>query len=313
MITFIVSVISILIAAGALISARRMRVTDNATLAKYRDNGFGRRPEARSVMIPVAVALTAFLLGISGIAFATIDHVPARNKGIVASYSKPTGRVTGPGLHVHAPWETIEDWDGTRQAFDRRTNNDCRLGDQKTAGVKVRIANLSDACVEAQVEWKSRDGRAPEQWASYRKDFNRFVDKRVTPAFTEAFNLAFSAHDPLVNIDAKDGKLNVPLAPFAKATQQAIQDQVGNDVEVLSVIVTRINYDPKTQAQIDQYQQAILKGRVLEKEKKNAELAKAVTETNAKVDKVTRCLELAKELSKEPGYCMWTNGFPAAK
>lgn len=326
MITFSFGVLFLLVAAACVIVGRKIKAHNTAAekenerrQQQWKDGGrlrYGSTPpevELLSPWIHRLVGVVAAILGLSMIAGAVVEKVPVRNVGIVVSYGKPTGRTTGAGLHLVKPWETIEDWDATRQNFDRRTNNDCRLGDQKFPGVKVRIANLSDACVETQVEWKTRERRAPEQWGSYRNDFNRFVDRRVTPAFTEAFNLAFATHDPLLNIDAKDGKLNVPLDPFAVAAKTSIETKVGSDVEILSVIITRVNYDPKTQAQIDQYQQAILKGRVLEKDKRNAELAKSVSETNAQVDKQTRCLELAKELNKEPGYCMWTNGFPAAK
>lgn len=285
MITFILSLICAVVLTGSVI------------VAVASDDG-GSKSTAG------LVALCAFLLGTGFFLWSTLYKVPARNVGIVTSFGKPTGETTGPGLHFVAPWKSVDDWDATRQAYEHRNEKSC---------VQVRIANLSNACVEAQVEWQTRPGNAPEQWGSYRQDFERFVDKRVDPAMGEAFNEAFASHDPLANIDNKDGKLNVPLAPFASAVKTNIETKIGRDIEVLSVVVTRINYDGKTQGNIEQYQQAILKGRVLEKEKTNADLQKTITETNAKVDKQTRCMELAEKLNKEPGYCMWTNGFPASK
>lgn len=300
MITFSFGVLFLIAALTALIVGGKIN-RHNAALVKERRAG---RDEIMPRWVPSLVAGVCFGVALALFAGATVSHVPARNVGIVSSYSKPTGRTTGPGLHLHEPWETIEDWDGTRQAFEHNNEKSC---------VQVRIANLSNACVEVLVEWKTRDTKAPEQWASYRKEFDRFVDKRVTPGITGALNEVFADHDPLANIDKADGKLNVPLGPYMTAAATKISEKIGLDIEVLSVAITRVNYDQKTQAQIDQYQAAILKGRVLEKEQANALLAKTVSETNAKVDKQTRCMELAKELNKEPGYCMWTNGFPAAK
>lgn len=243
---------------------------------------------------PAATSVAAALAGCLCLLGASMNTVPTRNVGIVTSFNKPTGETTGPGLKFVAPWQNVDDWDASRQAYDHRTGDNC---------VQVRIASLANACVEALVEWQTKSDRAPEQWASYKKDFGTFVARRVDPAFAEAFNEAFAPHDPLKNID-QGGNLNVPLGPFADAVKAGIAKRIGDDVEVLSVVVTRVNYDEKTQGHIEAYQQAVLKARTLEKEKANAEIQKQITETNAQVDPVTRCLELADKHGKEPGFCL---------
>ena len=252
---------------------------------------------------PALVAVIALVVGGLLLFSSMANKVPQRNVGIVTEFGKATGDTTGPGLHFLDPWKNIENWDATRQSYDHRNERSC---------VQVRIADMSNACVEALVEWNTRSGKASEQWASYKGDFDNFVNRRVDPNFAMAFNEAFADHDPLKNVDQKTGNLNTPLEPYMALVKDKIEERIGSDVEVLAVVISRINYDDKTQNSIDAYRQAILKGRVLEKEQQNALLAKTVTETNAKVDKQTRCLELAKELNKEPGYCMWSNGFPAA-
>lgn len=241
-------------------------------------------------------------VGVLLVLASSLSQVPARNVGIVESFGKPTGRTTGPGLKWHAPWESISDWDASRQAFDARNEKTC---------VQVRIADLSNACVEVLVEWNTRASNAPEQWASYKKEFSNFTNRRVDPNISGALNEVFSTHDPLANVDKATGNLNVPLAPLATAVKAKLTEKIGADIEVLNVIITRINYNEKTQGNIDAFRDAVVKGRTLDQEKINAEKQKLVTEINAKVDRQTRCLDLAERLNKEPGYCMWTNGFPA--
>lgn len=243
---------------------------------------------------PATAAAVFLVVGLAFTLFASMNTVPTRNVGIVTSFNKPTGETTGPGLKFVAPWENVDDWDASRQAYDHRNGKTC---------VQVRIASLANACVEALVEWHTKPGRAPEQWASYKKDFGTFVARRVDPAFAEAFNEAFAAHDPLKNID-QQGNLNVPLGPFADAVKAGIAKRIGEDVEVLSVVVTRVNYDDKTQGYIEAFQQAVLKARTLEKEKANALIQKQITETNAQVSAVTRCLEIADKHGREPGLCL---------
>lgn len=244
-------------------------------------------------------AITTGLFVAMGVvlAIASMNSVPIRNVGIVTSWNKPTGETTGAGFKVTMPWENIEDWDASRQAYDHRGGNDC---------VNVRIATLSNACVEVLIEWQVHEDKAPEQWASYKKDFSLFVGRRIDPAMQDAMNTAFASYDPLANVDKATGNLNVPTGPLAETVKMTLQRIIGEDVQILTVAIPRVNHDEKTQASIDAYQQAINKSRVLDQEKENAEKQKAITETNAKVDSVTRCLELADKHGKEPGFCLGT-------
>lgn len=245
--------------------------------------------------VPMTATLGLAIVGGLVIALASMSSVPIRNVGIVTSWNKPTGQTTSAGFQITAPWENIEDWDASRQAYDHRGGDSC---------VNVRIATLSNACVETLIEWQVHDERAPEQWASYKKDFTLFIGRRVDPAITQAFNEAFASYDPLKNIDQATGNLNVPTGPLADAVKARLTATVGEDIEILTVAITRVNHDEKTQASIDGYQQAINRSRILDQEKVNAEKQKAITETNAKVDAITRCLELADKHGKEPGFCL---------
>jgi len=247
---------------------------------------------------PLNVGLTTIFAAVAGIllAISSFSAVPQRNVGIVTSFGKATGRETGPGLQLTLPWQNVEDWDASNQAFDRRGS----------ACTKVRIATMADACVEVLIEWRARPEHASEQWAAYRKDFELFTGRRVNPQIEQSLNDAFGGYSPLANIDEASGNLNVPTGPLTEQVRTALTARLGNDVEILSVIVTRVNHDEKTQASIDAFQTSVAKARVLEQDKANAELQKAITETNAKVDAVTRCLELADKHGKEPGYCLGT-------
>lgn len=241
---------------------------------------------------------TFFLLAFTSLALlamASVSQVPQRNVGIVTEFGKATGRETGPGLKFTAPWQNVEDWDASNQAYDHRGDKAC---------VNVRIATLANACVEVLIEWKTKPEQASEQWAAYKRDFELFVGRRVDPAITLSLNDAFAAYNPLANVDANTGNLNVPTGPLAEQVEVALTGRLGGDIEILSVIVTRVNHDEKTQQAIDAYQASIAKARVLEQDKKNADLQKQVTETNAQSDPVTRCLELADKHGKEPGFCL---------
>lgn len=250
---------------------------------------------AKERELAIGAALGATVLGVLCTVGASVNTVPTRNVGIVTSFNKPTGETTGPGLKWVAPWKSIDDWDASRQSFDHRGDN-C---------VKVRITGLQNACVEVLVEWTTDKGRAPEQWASYKREFSNFVGKRVDPNLVGAVNDAFGDHDPLANVDEKTGQVKAPdMKPFAEKLRANIDSRIGDDIDVESIVFGFVRYDAETQKSIEAFQQKILANKNLLQDEKNAQVAKRITETNAKVDPVTRCLEIAAQHGKEPGFCL---------
>jgi len=248
------------------------------------------RPMAAGTAVIAAVLGVLFTIG------SAANTVPTKNVGIVTSFNKPTGDVTGAGLKWAAPWQKVEDWDASRQTFDHKHQNRC---------VQVRIVGLQSACVEVQVEWQTHVEKAPEQWASYKRDFNQFVDRRVNPNLTGALNDVFATHDPLSNIDQATGVVKpVNTAALVDPLRQNIEQRIGADIKVLGIVYGFVHYDGKTQQQIEAFQQKLLENRNLQQDKKNAQVRKEITDTNSKVDPVTRCLEIAAQHGREPGLCL---------
>jgi hypothetical protein len=260
---------------------------------------YGKDLHPRRYATLAAVAL----VGLAGLftLFSSANTVPTRNVGIVTSFNKPTGEVTGAGLKWVAPWKKVEDWDASRQTFDHKHQNKC---------VQVRIVGLQGACVEVQVEWQTHTEKAPEQWASYRRDFEQFVGRRVDPNLTGALNDVFATHDPLANIDGTTGVVKpVDTTSLVDPLRTNVEKRIGADVKILGIVFGFVHYDAKTQEQIEAFQQKLLENRNLQQEKKNADVRKEISEKNAQVNPVTRCLEIAAQHGKEPGLCLG-NGNP---
>ncbi|MFG2062926.1 SPFH domain-containing protein [Micromonospora sp. NPDC048871] len=221
--------------------------------------------------------------------------VPIRSVGIVTSFGKPTGEVTGSGLKWVAPWQRVGEWDAGRQKYDHIGNDAC---------VRVRTGTLADACVEVLIEWQVKPENAPQQFMDYKGDFGSFRGQRVGVQLDSAVNDAFASYNPLERIDAKTGNLNVDLKPFAESIKSSAETRLGSDVDILSVTITRVNHDDKTEGNIKAFQDKLAQTRNLEQDRRNAEIQKEITETNAKVDKVTRCLEIAEKNGSSPGLCI---------
>lgn len=248
------------------------------------------------VKFPAIFVATVALLGVVIFTVgSSANSVPIRNVGIVTSFNKPTGEVTGSGLKWVAPWEKVGEWDAGNQKYDH-------IGDDSR--VRVRTATLADAWVHVLIQWKVKPENAPEQFMAYKGDFEEFKGQRVGVQLDSAVNNAFSDYNPLQNIDLKTGNLNVPLAPFSDKIKNEANKLLGNDVEILSVTVVRVDHDDKTEANIKNFQDKLAQTRNLDQDAVNAAKQKAITAQNAQVDKETRCLEIAEKVGGEPGLCL---------
>ncbi|MCX4385437.1 SPFH domain-containing protein [Micromonospora peucetia] len=250
----------------------------------------------RSTKRAATLAALGCLVGTAVFVVGSSAHsVPIRSVGIVTSFGKPTGKVTGSGLKWVAPWQKVGEWDAGRQKYDHIGGDHC---------VRVRTGTLADACVEVLVEWQVKPENAPKQFMDYKGDFDSFRGQRVGVQLDSAVNDAFATYNPLEKIDSSTGSLNVDLKPFAESIKASAETRLSNDVDILSVTITRVNHDDKTEGNIKAFQDKLAQTRNLEQDRKNAAIQKQITETNAKVDKVSRCLEIAERNGSNPGLCI---------
>jgi regulator of protease activity HflC (stomatin/prohibitin superfamily) len=245
--------------------------------------------------------LAGLVLGVVCVVIASVSTVPTRNVGIVTEFNKPTGRTTGAGLKWHAPWQSIDDWDASGQTY-------AHLGD---GCVWVTIAAQRRACIPVQIEWSARAERAPENWAAYKEvddlsRFETFVARRVNPQINAAMTSVFATFDPLKAVNAATGDAPAPdlNATYKKPLTEALGAALGEDIAVRSVAFEAPRYDEPTTNAINAYGQKVLEARNLTIDEANAKTRARISNIDASVDQVARCLQIAEKLGKEPGLCM---------
>ena len=279
---FVFGIILAVVAIFALLTALMNRT------GKVRRNAFAT--------FGVGLFLAVVFIGTS-----CVSVVPTRNVGIVTTWGKPTGRTTGAGLQWTAPWEDINDWDASGQTYTH-------LGDKC---VWVTIAAQRRACIPVQIEWSAKAENAPDNWAAYREvdgmtRFEVFVERRVNPQINGAMTSIFAAFDPLGAVDVTSGDAPAPdlNKTYKEPLIKALNEALGDEVVVKSVAFESPQYDEPTTQAISAYGQKILEARNLEIDKSNAKTRAEITRTDASVDQVARCLQIAEKLGKEPGLCM---------
>jgi uncharacterized protein YerC len=244
---------------------------------------------------PAAVFLGALILGFVLVTGSAANSVPVRSVGIVTSFNKPTGEVTGSGLQWVKPWEKVGEWDASRQKYDH-------IGGKNA--VSARSGTGANVGVEVLIEWQVKEENAPQQFLDYKKDFDLFKNQRVGVQLDSSVNDAFADYNPLAGIDAKTGTLNLDLKPYQEKIKTSAEARLGNDIKILSVTVTRVNHDPETENRIKAFADKLALGRNLDQDKINAVKQAEVTQKNATADKVTRCLEIAEKVQSNPGLCL---------
>ena len=221
------------------------------------------------------------------------NTVPVRNVGIVTSFNKPTGQTTGSGLHLTKPWQKIAEWDASIQTDDAKTN--------------VRIQTGAVAEVVNKVRWQVREEAAPRQYTDYKGDFDNMRRNLFEVEKQAAFNEAFADYNPInQQVDAA-GKVVFDLGRMAEEVKQILAAKLGADFIIHSVVIPIINHDRATQAAIEAYQKNVADGRNLEQKERNAEIERRIADKLKNLPPeyyVNKCLDLAKELAKDPGFCM---------
>jgi regulator of protease activity HflC (stomatin/prohibitin superfamily) len=247
------------------------------------------KAKPRALRIAVLSGVLAVIVLILG----SFTIVSTRNIGVVTTFGKPAGTLSN-GLHVKAPWQRVTEMNGTIQ-IDNHT------GDNATT---VRLGNNSTASVDNSVRWRIQPVAADQLFLDYR-DFDNVRDNLVTRELRAALNEAFAHFDPLAP-ENSDGA-NIQALGDEVATK--LRGKVGQQIEVINVIIPLVRYDQATQDRINALNVEKANTRVAEQRAKTAEaearanqiLAGSVS-NNPNV-LVSKCLDATREAGISPLGC----------
>jgi hypothetical protein len=234
------------------------------------------------------------VLGAGLIVGSSVGVVDTKKVGVVTSFKKPTGEIREAGAYMIAPWKSVTEMDGAIQTA--------------TYEVPVQLAGGASATVTVFPSWEMAPGAAPELFQQF-KSFDAVVASLWEQQLKTTANNIFGTYNPLTNVDPKTGELKKTKTQWADELKTALEQNplIKGKLIIRSVSIPTIAPDQGTQEALNRIVAEFAKGSVLEQQKANALKQKEITETNAQVDRVTRCLEIAEKGGKEPGLCM-SNG-----
>ncbi|MEO6471477.1 MAG: SPFH domain-containing protein [Aeromicrobium sp.] len=243
--------------------------------------------------------------------FSVLTVVPTRDIGIVTSFGKPVGTLSN-GIHLKAPWHKVKTLDGAIQT-DSKTGTHATSTNEGC--IDIRIGNDSTACVDNSVRWRIKLSAGDILYKDYR-EMNNIRDSLVTRELKAALNEVLSDYNPLADISALKTDVKPDLNKFATDVTTALQERVGDQVDILSVIIPIIRFDRQTQSKINLYQAEVANTRIAEQRE---ETAKAQAQANRNLaDSVSKdpnvlvsiCLDTLNEMVKEKqpvpiGFSCW--------
>ncbi len=236
-----------------------------------------------------AIFAVGLILGGAMIIGPCVGSVTTRNVGVVTSFNKPTGEYEGAGAYWIAPWKEVHEMDLAWQT--------------KSYQLTVQAAGGTTVGLDIYPRWRIVEAKAPELFQNYRS-FDGVVANLFATELRDSTNKLFASYNPLTNIDVTTGQPIKTKEQWAEEVRKDLEKRLAGNIIFDRVAITTIAPDPKTQEKLNQQVEEFGKGKVLDQQKINAEKQKAITETNAKVNEVSRCLEIADRHAKEPGLCM---------
>ena len=250
-----------------------------------------KSPTAKSRSLRIAVV--AGVLTVFVVILGSTTIVSTRNIGVVTTFGRPGSTLTN-GLHWKAPWQSVTEMNGTIQ-IDNHT------GEHATT---VRLGNNSTAFVDNSVRWRIQPAAADELFLDYR-EFENVRDNLVTRELRAALNEVFADFDPL----APENVEGANVQALGDDVAEKLRTKVGDQVEIINVIVPLVNYDDATQERINALNVEKANTRIAEQRAKTAaaearanEILAASVSNDPNV-LVSTCLDAAREARISPLGC----------
>jgi regulator of protease activity HflC (stomatin/prohibitin superfamily) len=262
---------------------------------------------ARLTAMTIAAGV-AFFGAISAV-IACYDRVDTRNVGIVTQFGRPTG-VRGAGIAWHAPWQKISELSEAiqLQAFDGNSYDD------HGQMIQVRLGNNSSAYVAENLNWRLREGAAPQLFQDYGGSasdvFAVIKENLVDRQAAVALSKVFSSFDPTTQAQGAD------LPKMALQVRHDLQEAVGQEIEILDVRIPKIAYDKATQERIDQHNQKVQETKNAEQDVSTAQQRKSANDiigqsvSGDPLVVVAQCIDSQVHNGKDPAGCWPIGGSP---
>ncbi|HEY1668469.1 MAG TPA: SPFH domain-containing protein [Trebonia sp.] len=203
-------------------------------------------------ILPVIAGGVAVVLGFGLFALAGLKSVPVKNIGVPQSFGAVGSSVYEPGIHeTWTPWLHLTDIDETVQTTTFE-DNDC---------LKVRIGGQQQACADITIQWKILPAAASALFSDYANSgdlMSTVTNAVVVRELKQVVNNVVGDYNPITDVETvtNTNSSTSQFSTFGPTVLADMQHDIGNRIDVLTVLMPLISYSPQVETKLQAIQQA---------------------------------------------------------
>lgn len=210
---------------------------------------------------PVAGGVIAALLGFALFAVGGLKSVPVKNIGVPQSFGAVGSAVFEPGIHeTWTPWLHLTDINETVQTttFEDRGNDN---GSSCNGGLSVRIGGQQTACADVTIQWQIKPSAASSLFSDYANQGNfmaEITNAVVVRELKQVVNEVLGDYNPITDVQSVTGtgSQTSQFSTFGPAILRAMQADIGNRVNVLTLLLPQLHYSSSIEGKLAAIQQS---------------------------------------------------------
>jgi len=213
-------------------------------------------PSGDSWSRPVAAVVAALcaVLGLGLFALSGLKSVPVKNIGVPQAFGAVTGAVYEPGIHeTWTPWLHLTDVNETVQTttFEQAQSN-C---------LSVRIGGQQQACADVTIQWQIRPAAADALFSDYANQgdlMTEITNAVVVRELKQVVNQVLGDYNPITDVQAvtNTNSSTSQFSQFGPTILTAMRADIGNRINVLTVLLPQLHYDQTVEDKLNAIQQA---------------------------------------------------------
>lgn len=200
----------------------------------------------------IAVASSALVLGLMLFTIGGLKSVPVKNIGVPQSFGSVGSGVFEPGIHeTWEPWLHLTDIDETVQTTSFEGDN-C---------LTVRIGGQQGACADITIQWRILPPAAGSLFSDYANSGNLMTavtDAVVIRELKQVVNSVVGDYNPITDVQSitNTNSTTSQFSQFGPTILSDMRADIGNRIQVLTVLMPFIHYDTSVEAKLQEIQQA---------------------------------------------------------
>jgi regulator of protease activity HflC (stomatin/prohibitin superfamily) len=210
---------------------------------------------------PAGIGVLALLIGLGLFAVGGLKSVPVKNIGVPQSFGSVGSGVYNPGVHeTWTPWLHLTLINETVQTTTfEDTGND--NGSSCNGGLPVRIGGQQTACADVTIQWQIKPQAAGSLFSDYANqgDFmSEVTNAVVVRELKQVVNAVLGDYNPITDVQTvtNTNSTTSQFSTFGPTILADMKADIGNRVNVLTVLLPQIHYNSSVESKLQAIQQA---------------------------------------------------------